>query len=171
MVIYLLGALLGGFLLAGWLLRRLARRGLQRLKLPSGQVVYADSGLSERPLFSPRYHLCGKPDYLIEQEGHKIPLELKSSPAPRRPYPSHALQLAAYCLLVEEEWGQPPPYGLLCYQDATFTVDYTPALKERLLSTLEAMRALRTASEVAPNHRHPQRCRRCGYRDECGLAL
>ncbi|MGQ9627715.1 MAG: CRISPR-associated protein Cas4 [Anaerolineae bacterium] len=170
-MIYILAALLCGLAIAGWLLRQKARRGLQSLRLPDGKVVYADAGLMERPLFSPRYGLRGKPDYLIEQGGYKIPVELKSSPAPCSPYLSHMLQLAAYCLLIEEEYGHPPPYGLIQYQDASFTVDYTPALKERLLSTLEEMRAACAADDVLPNHRSPSRCRGCGFREECGQAL
>lgn len=169
MIIYILFVLFCGFLLAGWALRQKARQGLQRLKLPDGKVVYADTG--GRPLFSHQYGLRGKPDYLIEQGGYKIPVELKNSPAPHIPYPSHVLQLAAYCLLVEEEYGYPPPYGLIQYQDASFTIDYTPALKARLLSTLEEMRTALLADDVPPNHNNPSRCLHCGFQEECNQAL
>ena len=44
------------------------------------------------------------------------------------------MQLAAYCLLVEETIGAAPPYGLLRYAERTFRLDYTQqALSENLL--------------------------------------
>ena len=52
-------------------------------------------------------------------DGTIIPVEIKSCRSPRSgvPYPSHRVQVLAYCLLVEEETHQPPPYGILCYGD------------------------------------------------------
>ncbi len=162
------------FLLIGLILTRWSRAGYQRTGLPPGRVVYADTGAwgrPERSLFSRRYLLTGKPDYLVERKGRKIPVEVKTTTRPHTPYRSHILQLAAYCLLVEEEYGQPPPYGLIKYRDDTLAVDYTPQLQAQLLDTLQAMRAAWTAADVAPNHANPNRCRRCGYRDDCSLSL
>lgn len=42
---------------------------------------------------------------------------------------SEVLQLAAYCLLVEETQGQRPAHGLTRYQNQTFAVDYTSHLR------------------------------------------
>jgi len=167
-----LGALLLALLaLAAWLR---ARHLHQRSGLPSGQLLYTDTGAwgqPERPLFSARYQLAGKPDYLIREGGQVIPVEVKSSPRPSAPYPSHRLQLAAYCLLVEDEYGQAPPYGLIKYRDGTFTVDYTPQLRSQLLATLAEMRSLLNADDVPPNHASPSRCQHCGYRTRCGRRL
>ena len=77
--------------------------------LPSGTVVYSDTGAwqrVEKPLRSRRYGIVGKPDYLVEMadRGRKktIPVEVKSRRRPAVPYEGHVLQLGAYCLLVEE---------------------------------------------------------------------
>ncbi len=155
----------GGLLLLGW-----ARGQRKQTGLPQGRVIYTDTGAwnrCERPLFSRRYLLTGKPDYLVDDGRAKIPVEVKSTTAPPSPYRSHILQLAAYCLLLEEEYGHPPPYGIIKYRDQAYTVEYTAQLRAQLLSTLAEMRQNLTASDVGPNHANPNRCRSCGYREEC----
>ncbi|MFQ5814397.1 MAG: CRISPR-associated protein Cas4 [Anaerolineae bacterium] len=158
-------------LAGGLLLLRRARRLHEQTGLPQGRVIYADTGAwnrCERPLFSCRYLLTGKPDYLVDDGGATIPVEVKSTSSPPSPYRSHVLQLAAYCLLVEEEYGQgPPPYGIIKYRDQTYAVEYTAQLRDQLLSALAEMRQHLTADDVAPSHANPNRCRSCGYREEC----
>lgn len=158
--------LLGG----GLLLLRRARCLHEQTGLPQGRVIYADTGAwnrCEKPLFSRRYLLTGKPDYLVDDRRTKIPVEVKSVLSPPSPYRSHVLQLAAYCLLVEEEAGQPPPYGIIKYQDQTCAIEYTAPLRDELLSVLAEMRQRLAADDVAPSHANPNRCRSCGYREEC----
>lgn len=168
-------ALLTLFLALSALAAWLRARGLrQRSGLPSGPILYSDTGAwrrPDRPLFSERYQLTGKPDYLVEESGHVIPVEVKSSSRPSTPYLSHRLQLAAYCLLVEDKYGQPPPYGLIKYSNGVFTIDYTPRLRRQLLNTLAEMRSLLEADDVSPSHANPNRCRHCDYRKRCGESL
>jgi CRISPR-associated exonuclease Cas4 len=170
--LFVLGlALLG---VALWLALR-ARRGRQRSGLPQGRLVYADTGhwsAVARPYYSPRYNLTGKPDYLVQSEEGLAPVEVKhtAAPASGRAYDAHVMQLAAYCLLVEEAHGQAPRYGLIRYKDATLQIDYTPALRGQLLALLEQVRASRGPTEVARSHREPARCRACGVRHACGAA-
>jgi CRISPR-associated exonuclease Cas4 len=137
-------------------------------------VTYVDTGAwhrSERPLFSQRHRLAGRPDYLVQSRRGVIPVEVKSGDAPPHPYPAHVLQLAAYCLLVEEQEGRAPPYGILKYQDRAFEVDYTPALRTMLLDTLQAMRRDLHADAVSRSHQEPARCRGCGHHDHCDERL
>ena len=167
----LLALFLALLALAAWLWARRLRR---QTGLPFGRLLYADTGAwrrPERPLFSARYQLTGKPDYLLEDSGQVIPVEVKSSPCPSIPYPSHQLQLAAYCLLVEDTYSQAPPYGVLKYRDGTATVNYTPALRAELLATLQAMRRDFEARQVSRSHENPARCRACGFRSHCDEAL
>jgi CRISPR-associated exonuclease Cas4 len=157
--------------LAAWLWARYLRR---QAGLPSGHVLYADTGAwrrLEQPLFSGRYMLAGKPDYLVADSAHLIPIEVKSSSCPSTPYTSHKLQLAAYCLLVEDACGKAPPYGLLKYRDGTVTVEYTPSLRNALLATLQAMRQDHHAGGVSRSHDHLARCRACGFQLHCTEAL
>ncbi len=158
-----LALLVGGL---GWLLRR-------RAGLPDGAVVYEDMSDVVRapPLSAPRYGLIGRPDYLIRREGFFLPVEVKAAAAPRRPHPSHILQLAAYCLLVEEVYGLRPPGGFIRYRDRTFRVDYTPELRAALLRTLAAMRRDLEQGEAHRQHHRPARCRACGFRAICEESL
>ncbi len=161
-------------LLASLLLLRLADWQRQRTGLPQGQVIYADTGAwkrVEQPLFSPHYRLTGKPDYLLDDDGQIVPVEVKSGAAPPQPYPSHVLQLAAYCLLVEEAFGTRPSYGIIRYRDDTFAVDFTPQLEDRLLTTLSDMRQDAATDDVPRSHDNPAQCAACGYHPYCHQSL
>lgn len=161
-------------LLAGLLLQRLSRRQRQRTGLPQGRVIYTDTGAwdrVERPLFSRRYRLTGKPDYLLDDYGEIVPVEVKSGASPQQPYPSHVLQLAAYCLLVEETYDARPSYGLVHYRDQTFAVEFTPELEDRLLATLDEMRQDAKADDAPRSHDNPAQCAACGYRPYCDQSL
>jgi CRISPR/Cas system-associated exonuclease Cas4 (RecB family) len=87
--------------------------------LPGGRIIYTDTrgwGKLEKPLFHQAFGLTGKPDYLIQQNGQIIPVEVKSGRAPEAPYDSHIYQLASYCLLVEKTYNKRPPYGIIHYE-------------------------------------------------------
>lgn len=153
------------------LLFLLASRAQKQTGLPTGRVVYTDAGgwgRLEKPLFSDELGLTGKPDYLVEERGRYIPVEVKSGRAPAAgPYPAHIYQLAAYCALVTETYGQRPSHGLIKYADKIFSVDYTSALESELLDVLDCLRADAEANEVARSHNSAARCRACGFREVC----
>lgn len=142
--------------------------------LPGGRVIYTDTrGWSklEKPLFYAALELTGKPDYLVEQNGKIIPVEVKSSRAPEAPYDSHIYQLASYCLLVEKTYGKRPPYGIIHYNNRDFSVEYTHELEQSLLELLTEMKRDGLKKEVARSHEQASRCRRCGFRSVCDQSL
>jgi CRISPR-associated exonuclease Cas4 len=144
--------------------------------LPEGRLVYADTHgqdwrATTKPLYSARYNLTGKPDFVVETPAGLIPVEVKSGQAPRVPYLGHLLQLAAYCLLIEETTGQVPPHGLLNYADALYEVDFTDELRSELLDTMIGLRQARAARNVARSHNQPAKCLACGFRKDCNEAL
>jgi len=142
--------------------------------MPAGRVTYVDTGAwdrCEQPLFSSRYRLTGRPDYLVQSPDGVIPVEVKSGAAPEQPYSAHILQLAAYCLLVEEQEGRAPAYGILKYGDRAFEVDYTPALRAQLLHAIESIRRDLGARDVARSHDQAARCQGCGHRQQCDQRL
>src|SRR5262249_36553313 len=100
----LVGALL--LIVIGMILLAFSRRFGRKSGMPRGEVLYEDaSGQAQEPFLSKRLLMAGKPDYLIkDRNGDLIPVEVKSSNAPRagRPYESHLMQLAAYFLLLED---------------------------------------------------------------------
>ena len=165
-----------GLLLAALGLVLLAWSRLHRVKagLPAGEVVYADTGAwqrCERPLYSQCHRLSGKPDYLVQERRHLVPVEVKPGRTASEPYEGDILQLAAYCLLVEEEFGQRPRYGYLKYQQQVFRIAYSDAVERELLRRLDAMRQDIPADGVPVSHREPARCLACGHREHCDQRL
>lgn len=142
--------------------------------LPKGRLVYADTGAWQRcvrSLFSSRYQLAGKPDYVVEERGRVVPVEVKPGRTASRPYEGDILQLAAYCLLVEEHHGCRPRYGYLKYSQGVFRIDYTDSLRRQLLARLDAMRRDLETGNASPSHAEPQRCLGCGHREVCSERL
>ena len=108
---------------------------------------------------------------MVQADGTVIPVEVKSGPAPAKPWAGQVLQLAAYCLLVEVNYAVRPPYGILQYQDRAFAIEYSAELEDDLLDLLDDMRATAGDADVLPSHDQPRRCARCGVRDACDYRL
>jgi CRISPR-associated exonuclease Cas4 len=161
-------------LLAGGLAHWRARQLRRHVGLPRGRLIYADTHTwqaAPKPLYSARYRLVGKPDYLVETRQGVIPVEVKSSAAPDPPYLGHILQVAAYCLLFEETSGNTPRHGWLKYADALFEIDFTQELRNELLDTMTAMRQTHDAVSVPRSHDQPGKCAHCRFAAQCEEAL
>ena len=143
--------------------------------LPRGEVLYSDTrawGPVEKPLFSAAYRLAGKPDYLVKDRRAIVPVEVKSSRAPADgPRRGHVMQLAAYCMLVEETFDRRPAYGIVKYADQTFSVENTDGLRSALLDALDEMQQALAAGRAKRSHSDPRRCAGCGYRHACDERL
>jgi CRISPR-associated exonuclease Cas4 len=141
--------------------------------LPGGSIVSRDTSKEERgkPLFSARYGLTGTPDYIVRAAGGLVPVEVKPGRREAEPHESHLLQVLAYCLLLEDNEGKKPPYGLLRYSSDTFKVDYNGRTRAYLLEVLDEMRRAAQEQDVQRNHDQAQRCRACGYRSVCDESL
>jgi len=152
-----------------------ARRLQRQSGLPAGDVIYSDAGTwfpNAELLYAPDVGLSGKPDYLVRQaDGSLVPVELKSGRAPAEPWEGHVLQLAAYCLLVDETYGKRPSFGILQYQDQAFAIDYTSDLEEDLLDLLAEMRDSQFEGELDRDHNAWRRCAACGMRNACHQRL
>jgi CRISPR-associated exonuclease Cas4 len=166
-----------------------SRLASRRTGLPQGQLVYSDTGYAvgrispmetnlegvkqEKPLVSKTYGLVGRPDYLVKTATGIVPIEVKSTrcPAGGRAYDSHAMQLAAYCLLVEDGIDERVPYGIIRYADCEVVIDYTPELREELILLLAELRDAREAQDVHRSHDDARRCRGCSMRELCDEAL
>jgi len=162
------------FVLLALVLLWLSKRQRQESGLPAGRVIYSDTrawGKVEKPFYDAMLGLTGKPDYLVEQNGVSIPVEVKSGWAPPEPYEGHIYQLAAYCLLVKQTTGKRPPYGLLHYRNRTFAIDFTPELETSLMELLVEMRRQDKQGEADRSHEEPLRCARCGYQGSCDQRL
>lgn len=152
----------------------LARRQQRLTGLPKGQIIYADTRgwlAVEAPFYDPNLGLTGRPDYLVRQGEQVIPVEVKSTRTPQKPYDTHIYQLAAYCLLVEHAYHVRPPYGILHYPDRTFRIDFTQKLEAAVRTLLEDIRTQDYLAEPSRSHDSPARCRNCGFHSICDQRL
>lgn len=162
---------LAAIALLGWLFFR-ARAG--KSPVPVGEIVFQDSERIEmlEPLVSHELRLTGKPDYLIRTKAGLVPVEVKSRACgDRGPHEGEVAQVAAYCLLVEDVFGEPVPHGTLQFADREVQVPFTRRRREKVLALLDDMRELDGAEHVGRSHESPARCRRCGVREGCGKHL
>jgi CRISPR-associated exonuclease Cas4 len=124
-----------------------AQIGLERRTI----VAADDSRIGVPTLRSARYRLVGRPDHLVISGGVIIPVEQK--PHSRQLRYSHVLQLAAQCLLVQEVYGQRPPYGIVVLAGGRQQqIAFTPELERRLVATMKEMRG------ILARHQEPGRC-------------
>lgn len=89
----------------------------------------------------------------------------------RGPYEGERLQLAAYCLLLEEQTGQPVRRGRLEYRNRAIDIPFDAALRAALLESLRQLQQHQQARDVRRSHSHAARCRSCGFRTRCSDAL
>ena len=142
--------------------------------VPWGETVRSDVGGMlplDAPLVSHRLRLVGKPDYLVRRREGLIPVEVKPTRRAKKPYDSDLMQLMAYCVLVEECYGERPPYGLLRYAEHTFRVDYTAETRAEVIATVAEMQYDATQMECARSHQQVSRCRGCGFWAQCNQSL
>lgn len=179
MLIWLLLLVAIVLLFVGWQLRKNSCVAEDELGLPlrKARVVYSDTGAWEKlpqVLKSETYGVIGKPDYILRlRNGSVVPVEVKPTRRAATPYTSDIMQLAAYCLLLEDVTGVAPPYGLLRYAEQTFQIDWDDALRDDLLQILDEMRSLqawpavRNAPMPPPQHDMTVRCDNCGFHYIC----
>src|SRR5438128_12496454 len=107
--------------------QRLMTERHRALGLPEGELVYEDADGEGEPLSSSAYPLVGKPDYVVQlPDGRPVPIELKLNVQDATaPFPNHIVQVAAYCLILEDYFEHVPTYGIVRYADSEYTVEYT----------------------------------------------
>jgi CRISPR-associated exonuclease Cas4 len=135
--------------------------------LMAGGIVAADdSSLGSVTLRSKRLGLVGRPDHLLRCGRHLIPVEQK--PQSRHPHPSHVMQIAAQCLLVQEVYGVRPPYGVLVLAGGVQEhVPFSEEVERRLLVTMTRMRALIEVDAEPGARWNSGKCRACGFFATC----
>ena len=149
--------------------QRLIAERRRALGLPEGELVYEDADGQGEPLWSSAYPLVGKPDYIVQlPDGRPVPVELKLNVHDATvPFSNHVVQVGAYCLILEDYFEQAPTHGILRYADREFTIDYTPALRKKVIKLLSEMER---CSEQQPPPLAKQRvtkCRACAFQPTC----
>lgn len=119
------------------------------------------------PLWSDRLGLIGKADLVeFHPDGTVFPVEFKHG---RKRQKTHDdIQLAAQAMCLEDMLGRPVPFGAIYHASShrRREVAITPALRELVIETAEAIRAMLTAG-VLPPPVFDARCRECSLKDIC----
>jgi CRISPR-associated exonuclease Cas4 len=148
---------------------RLVEERQLALGLPAGELVYEDADGQGEPLSSSQYPLVGKPDYVVQlPDGRPVPIELKLGVQDATaPYSNHAVQIAAYCLILEDYFEQPPTHGILRYADREFTVEYTPAMRRKVIRLLSEMERCSEQQPPPLLRQRAAKCRLCAFQPIC----
>lgn len=137
----------------------------QEMELEGKEIVTPSQDL---PMETKDGKLSGIPDLLLKSGEFLIPVEIKTGRIPQGPHFSHIMQLIAYCRIIEDVHGKPPPYGILRYGTTDFEIEYTPELKNLLEKKLEEMETvLKGEVGVHRNHNRPGKCRNCSRKEIC----
>lgn len=174
-----IGAFGAGFLVLGIVLRKAAGEVQRRTRVPAHvRMLSTDSGLRPGQLLSDdSLGLVGRPDYVFSRRSglrtRIFTAELKSRPAPRRPFHGHVLQAAASIHLARTHYGRrASSSGLLVYTDSSVDIELTPALLRELEQAVVATRAVLASPSPPPrNHASRARCVACPFSTLCPASL
>jgi CRISPR-associated exonuclease Cas4 len=111
--------------------------------------------------------LKGKIDVLDAEGANAIPVERKRAESGQY-YRSDKIQLAGYCMLLEEHLDEPVREGAIYLYETdqrmhvTITEDHRDAVKEQV-GEMSAM----TANDIPPLTDNPSKCEACSARSYC----
>ena len=125
---------------------------------------------SEYKINSDKLGLVGVIDQIEISRENIIPVELKTGKAPDGGiWPSHKIQLAAYLMLIEEEFSKQPEYGKVRYLDVTQERKLTmnPFLKEEVTNLRDKVKGLLNSTELPKPCENQNKCNSCGLKNQC----
>jgi CRISPR-associated exonuclease Cas4 len=124
------------------------------------------------PIYSDRLGLIGRAD-TVEFEGDGTPYPVEYKHGSRNKAADIAacddLQLAAQAMCLEEMTGRAIPEGALFYASSRRRreVRIDDALRGRVTSTIESVRAMLADGRLPPPTEDVRRCRHCSLSDRC----
>jgi len=88
--------------------------------------------------------------------------------APRKPYPGHIYQAAAYAMLAEEKIGKIARKIIIKYlrDNKVFEIPLTEDLKRHVLWTISRIKSIIEGEKLPRGN--PKRCGNCGFTKICG---
>ncbi|MFT9494356.1 MULTISPECIES: CRISPR-associated protein Cas4 [Bacillota] len=133
-----------------------------------GKLIYTDEPGTEL-LVSEVYQIDGKPDYIFKQPfGHLMPLELKRKKLiGSDPYLGDVMQMAAYFLLIEENYKKKPRYGIIEYKNKKCLIRNSFLLRKRLIRQINEMKQVKEQEYVKGFRKNKNKCTNCSHRPIC----
>lgn len=126
------------------------------------ELIKKENVIYSKLLFSEKYNLVGKPDYVYKKGKKFFPVELKSGTIGNSliPHDGDFLQLIAYFLILEDVYGAKIKKGKLIYSDYSFIIKNTRKNKKLLLKTVKNMRTMLKTGKGTPvcNFSHCKFC-------------
>lgn len=151
--------------------REIHEKRLQQNKDYLWKKIGAVSRQSNVYLISNKYHLCGIIDEVVTLTDDTLaPIDYKYAIYPDFVYKSHKIQIACYCLLIEEVFAKNVQEGYIFYirdGNKQVTVPFTSGLKEKTLNDVSII------LDIIQNERIPKptavraRCVDCTYKNIC----
>jgi len=125
---------------------------------------------SEYKITSESLGISGKIDRIEIHEGFLIPVEMKTGTPPEEgAWESHKVQLAAYALLLEDNFKTNIPEGVVYYVDCGKRVQVfiNPFLKEQVKELACSVNALLVSKDIPPLVDNKNKCSACNLREKC----
>jgi CRISPR-associated exonuclease Cas4 len=119
------------------------------------------------PLWSDRLGLIGKADLVeFHPDGTVFPVEFKHGAKRQKLHDD--IQLAAQAMCLEDMLGRPVPKGAIFHASShrRREVEITPALKQLVVETAEAIRAMLASGKLPPPV-NDARCKECSLKEIC----
>lgn len=143
------------------------RRSLRAYGLRAGRRAF------NLPLNSERYGLRGKADMVIfreEEPEEIIPVDYKLSKKAGKHF---KLQLLAYGLMLEDEYGVPATRGFLYFipERKAQEVRFTPRLRKNFLDILDNMLGMLHSEKMPEPSKNRRKCVSCEFRRFCNDVL
>lgn len=169
MILLIFGLVFTAFFLL-WISLKITQRAAEVRKINNiigGKVTYSDLQKPAKALFSEELNLTGKPDYIVKTKEGRVPVEFKSTTAVR-PYDNHIIQLISYCALVEKNFKDYAPYGMLVYSNnSKHKIMYNSSRETDLKNTMKKMRDILRSGHARRNHNIVSKCLNCSFREAC----
>ena len=121
-------------------------------------------------LMSNKWKLKGMCDYIIEENGFQIPIEIKKGKCSAvKPYKNDVMQLLCYVLLLKENLGIKYTHGYILYVGSKrkFTVNITPNLRKRIQNYFKEIKSYLRSEKMPERQSNKICCGVCSFEEYC----
>lgn len=111
-----------------------------------------------------------KIDYLVEENGIQVPIEIKKGKCTENTaYENDIMQLVCYIMLFEEHYLLKYHHGYILYKGSKkkYTIEISDELRKKLIYYLNQMRGYENKKAIPKLEYNENKCYRCSIRDYC----
>lgn len=141
-------------------LKRSVKKKNSSFNMTGWKMIYTDKPTEVKEenvdygliLYSAKYDIQGKPDYIFKKRGNIMPVEIKSGKIGDEAFPHMGdyLQLCAYFLIIEDVYGIKPKYGKIIYKDYMFIIKNGYFVRKDINKVLFRMRKMLETGKETP---------------------